>query len=1112
MEQKISHQSVISRKPLIEAQRHKGTKQRPGSAIILVVMLITLLAVIGAMFLLRARVERITATAIQQDKELSNAADTVVALISQKLILDTPGVDVDANGTPRPKYYDYPDADNPWLANLEPYYDTSNKDYRWQQIRDITGYLKMMNNDWQNANWKTNENSRQNVPVALPGNSKYIDEYPKLTLTNGSLDEIWADADGDGIADSKWIELTDINSAPYLPFITTSRGEPVYAAIRVVDNGGMLNVNTGYKFAPFAAFGEPAVNAGDIDGSSQMQVNFLGLSGRDNTHTAAGEKEQRLLSDRNWNGNKSDYEWGVIWQYGNPRDPCTPYDISDELKLRNRYLLDFNQITTRMENLWTNAYDKIDLTVPVDDATALTNWKQGAVLDTSKTVLTKDDIYDFRHISTTYNIDRIINPYGERMVNIRNVPENDDNWAQWLYSPKPPGSGILLSCINPASPLASTLRTEFAQIAANIKDYSDNDTVVTTVTDEFGKPHYGYERPDIRISELVYADKYLDPNHIRYDPCDPNCNPKYLHRSYAIEISKDFGQNEDFSDWRVRILSGLNGDINTVPPIPLTSTMFNERGGRYFVAIYEDPCAPLSDLVHWKDSPADEANGVDPNVVLCWDDIWGQDANGIWSKANMYDVYFGTDSDRVNNADSNDTTGIYQGRQISNCFKPFGPNPMQLGALYFWRIAGVSDSDGNPLTKDGTIIDNGQPRWSFRTWFKEPNSIILRLDANSPPVFGPGTIVRLERQVPGKGFILVDMLPPLSTYRDTSINDTRIPLWLCDPNKADENRRLRTFQRDLTWQGRMRRLWQYDANDLNRFVPTLGWWNNFDWQQWNKIQLPVLQVHNHQLHNVGELGFIFKKSAYCEDPCDRINLYDTELDISTPTITRRGIKVDINDPNMQRMFEYLTVMDPHSHGIGDLNEVRVQGRININTAPWYVLAQLPWVSIHDNSTSNYDLAKAIVAYRDKSAFSIPPSDGLDYSGRGGILGFENIGQLNNVIWNSIHGSISPNIHYFGKDGIDQRGFPDLSTNRRTKVDGYIDDQEERDLIFARISDLVTVRSDVFTAYILVRLGTDGPQKRVMAILDRSGVRFDKVNGRVVGNVKIRAMYPVPDAR
>jgi len=167
------------------------------------------------------------------------------------------------------------------------------------------------------------------------------------------------------------------------------------------------------------------------------------------------------------------------------------------------------------------------------------------------------------------------------------------------------------------------------------------------------------------------------------------------------------------------------------------------------------------------------------------------------------------------------------------------------------------------------------------------------------------------------------------------------------------------------------------------------------------------------------------------------------------------------------------------YGIGanmDPNELKIPGRININTAPWFVIAQLPWV--------RSELAQAIVAYRNA------------------VEGFESIGELNNVL-----NVVDPNFSidfYARTDGPaagDQMGFPDL-----TPGDGALDDFEERDLIFSRISNLVTVRSDVFTAYILVRIGADGPQKRVIAILDRSNVYS--------GNDKVRivALHPVPDPR
>jgi hypothetical protein len=124
------------------------------------------------------------------------------------------------------------------------------------------------------------------------------------------------------------------------------------------------------------------------------------------------------------------------------------------------------------------------------------------------------------------------------------------------------------------------------------------------------------------------------------------------------------------------------------------------------------------------------------------------------------------------------------------------------------------------------------------------------------------------------------------------------------------------------------------------------------------------------------------------------------------------------------------------------------------------------------------IAQEIVTYRDTIA-----------------KGFESTAELMQV----------PQMGYYAYDPayrlIDLDRFPDLTPN-----DGAISDFEERDVIFSRISNLVTVRSDVFTAYILVRIGIDGPQRRVIAILDRSQVNS------TTDKVKIVALHPVPDPR
>ncbi|MHC4626822.1 MAG: helix-hairpin-helix domain-containing protein, partial [Planctomycetota bacterium] len=181
------------------------------------------------------------------------------------------------------------------------------------------------------------------------------------------------------------------------------------------------------------------------------------------------------------------------------------------------------------------------------------------------------------------------------------------------------------------------------------------------------------------------------------------------------------------------------------------------------------------------------------------------------------------------------------------------------------------------------------------------------------------------------------------------------------------------------------------------------------------------------------------------------------------------VRLDLRSGAARDLFQYLTVIDPTDHGHPQ-DETRIKGRVNINTAPWYVMAQLPWM--------RPEIAQAVATYRDTV---------------GGA--FESTGELLHV----------PEMGYYADDpahvSVDLDRFPDL-----TAGDGATNDFEERDVIFCRLSNLATVRSDVFTAYILARIGTDGPQKRVVAILDRSQVKSiaDKVN--------ILALHPVPDPR
>jgi hypothetical protein len=908
-------------KPPKSVSRFTLHESASASALILAVVLTSLLAIIGVMFVMIARVDKMATSAISENKELNFAVETVVALVSQELVLDVPGM---------PKgqeYYDYPDANNAWLASLEPY--KNGTVYKWRQISDVTGFLNVKNF------------ATQDVSVDPPGTRKYIQEYPEITLdANSELEELWADADGDGIADSKWIKLDDV---------TSNKGKPIYAAIRIVDNGGMINVNTAYKFDPNVG---PA-NANLIDGSSQMQINLAALSqrGANGSLATAADKLQALRCGTEPT-DLSLYERNVVWRYSEPNGGYTPFDISDELELRNRFILDQHYIKTRIEDkdkLWSDAFcGEYYLWTPVDGTSCnLAGWfykAQNDFQDPNAVEPEKD--YSYRHIGTIYNMDRIIDPNGRKMININ----RDANSS--IY-------GAIKSALYPNLTDANKVT---AQITANLIDYVDGPDYptsdprydpcdnVTVVYDDVNIPYYGFERPCIYISEVAYTFVKLTIG----APLD-----SLLRKSYAIELYKPYPEDNypEPNQWRLNIQGYGTVDVNW-------------SGTKHFHVIYlEDPCALL------------------PPVIF----------------------------------DSSDSDPDFPSRPYVQTTPPLPYN---------------------------TII----------------------------------TSVSLERFT-SAGWISVDS------------ND--VPSWLTQ-TLSSGSIPLQSRQRDITLHKCIRRLWDSNVRD-----PNLGYGNSY--VDPNSL---LIQAHpaDSNFTNVGEIGMLFRKSAY------EIVSADTEV----------TARLNLADPCYQNLFQYLTKFDPNADGIDndgdgtiDNGELKVPGRININTAPWYVLAQLPWVSQRKGGYDDANLARAIVAYRDKVDLS--PSGGPNYSGPNGrdtgtgmiglreAPGFNSIGELAAVINNSNKDNYSMNYYILGTEKGDLAGFPDLTTPDHP-LGGAPDDFEERDVIFARISNLVTVRSDVFTAYILVRIGTDGPQKRVMAILDRSNVYSPTDKVRVV------ALHPVPDPR
>jgi DNA uptake protein ComE-like DNA-binding protein len=827
-----------------------------GSALILAVVLTSLLAIVGILFVMMSRIDRIATSAILENKELDFAVETVIATISQELASDVPGSGAE--------YQDYPGPEDKWLASLEPY--ESDGDYYWRQISDVTGYLVGYNSDIQ---------------------AEVVSEYEAITDFNNLVAN--ADAEGDGVGDSKWIKLAGI---------TSGKGKPIYAAVRIVDNGAMLNVNTAYKFDP----SDPNATVFDIGGSSQMQINLMALAGRGSVPAGSAE-ETSLLRARANNGVGVDpldlhkYEQNVIWYYGAPNGAYTPFDISDELELRYRFLLNHTGIDTRLED-WGDEFRNNTVSTPVTfGGEPLDIWFKRAYDDGG----IDPNYYAYRHIATTYNIDRIINPTGSELNNGKMINVNMAD-VSLLYE------AISLGLLE-ADPnfIVMDVNGLAAQLAVNIADHRDYDTEITVLP--VGQTmYYGFEAQPF-VSEIAFSVSETDANNS-------------TSNEFAIELYNPFDVDILLGNFKLE-LRRQNGDV--VSTINLSGYGIAD-GSRFVVTNSSTASSGFGVTSLMRTGGGKE----DPNLVLATYRLVTADPP-TYALSERFDIYLL----RTTSAEE-----VYLDKQQTE------------DEWFNWdTVKGTRQSYCRP--------DNN--------W----NVVYQDLQSASETLGGPNG--------------------------------------------------LRAGRRNYNL-----------ANSVGPFV------------------------------TVGDITRVLKVGPSA-DPCDMIGMRVA----AEPG--EEVVRLDLLNPAFANIFQYLTVIDPASFGQGAY-ETRIKGRINVNTAPWFVIAQLPWMAPA--------IAPAIVAYRDTIA-----------------KGFESTGELMQV----------PLMLRLGTDGLDNL-YSDIPRGPDLTQDTARDDFEERDVIFSRISNLVTVRSDVFTAYILVRIGIDGPQRRVMAILDRSQVNSPS------DRVKIVALHAVPDPR
>jgi hypothetical protein len=302
-----------------------------------------------------------------------------------------------------------------------------------------------------------------------------------------------------------------------------------------------------------------------------------------------------------------------------------------------------------------------------------------------------------------------------------------------------------------------------------------------------------------------------------------------------------------------------------------------------------------------------------------------------------------------------------------------------------------------------------------------------------------------------------------------------------------------------------------DVEDIGRFAPVVSQPN----------ALPGAA------HAVNDLDFSSNKAGYASTSAPRYNYHWTArlFDFFTT----------VNNPN----DDYLPNMDPLNvsgtatqavpngpkvtssaqANKGNEDQTPVEGLINLNTASAKVLSAVPFLppsNLIAGSPPTYDsdfntiIARSITDYRDVN----DPATGKAHGP------FTSLFELDRVpIYDYTKSAPYPLICYYRdvwniatggpRDADDDDGDFTPINNGSPKLDG-VRDFEDRYLAVNRVSNLLTLRSDTFTAYILVQgwrnAGSVNPilegQRRLAVIIDRS---------RITPVKKTPAVYNVPTA-
>lgn len=1037
---------------------------RRGSAVVLVIVTLVLMTLIGAVYLQTTAVQRFPVSKIEGDIDV--AAQATFSQIMTILARDS------TDEGDLTEWHDYPwtnpdetdpdnewetipfftgptssttharggKQDNAWLASTSPIFNSSFPNGFWEHVTNLNGYFLGENQITGSADL----HSISSISATNEIIARTLSNDTQSPFNHAVDSDRLVDADGDGIPDSRWTwaATPQINGFFYA------------AAIRIVDLSSLANVNvwlsqvdSNNQYSPTAAHAPRWDHPSELDLGrffnnaglpNESFVDFLEVRIAELSHTWPTSESlvPRIFRSDFWQNQ------GRFLNRQNSPKSYHAYNLHDEYELRRRHGL------ARTPAMSRSSLIEDDLDPTLRHSTLTSN--EASYIEAASSI---QDFFlnEPRHQLTTLSGSA---PLASRLPNdVASGPFSIKANIDSLVSDPDttPLFNALAHVFDPGTPSSFPVPTGFpflddflAQFAVNIKGYLDPSNQVHGY--QTGPETY-YSLSRLPMLVEVYAQRAYEMTNVTYDSALESGSLQWEERGnpgYAIEIGNPYRM-----------------------PIPI-----NDQVELFIYDPASDTSVSLGNLESLVPS---SVTSLDPGQSIIFyvnsSDSYGNEniASRFGTESNPIQIPLSTFSWPTTSSTS-DTT--HDGLRFSielraNVTPPPvspSPNPVTYSRMWAFRLAETVNSTYSGPTDPTPILGTDDAR-AYQQFFFRGNgngaNMLTFWEGDGSYSSGDSDVVQMD-------VVRVDSnnLPPI-TYNTshfslgqhhkvavgTAVNDHTSPYTLND-------------QVVMSGQGEFTHMGELAHITFLGFTPTqtIG-------ERWHLL---TTGISSPSLEDV-RLSFDPGTATKVDDNSDKLNV-----------------------PYAAALIDRFTTYAENAAN-GDARNI-VPGLINLNTIPEHLLAQILPIA---NDNIRDGIANAIVKYRqnpdrgtagpEKRSSATRQNPGIamlgelfsgdplliDPAGDGSVLGFNAIATANSGGDTRVLGPNSTPIDFLGNEST-------------TAGDGVGGDREERFQIASWLSQVGSVRSDFFVAYLYLQEfkgtnWTSGPTnaRRYIAVLRRN---------------------------